>query len=950
MAIPHNPAKLPRLERRGDTVGRSRRIRRHSPGIKHAALPDLGTAGQFPYHHDAVYLNKANTSTFTPTGDYQPATKKYVDDTSALPSPVLGDTIYADGAPAWQRLPGNATTTRKFLSQTGDGTSSAAPIWAAISEADISDLGAYVKTDGSTALTADWAAGPSRIIDAGQLGFVDSGGDHYVRFDVTNDLTANRTIQWNVSDSVTPTITLAANLTINSNFALASGGAVTINPAGQSIGEYLRYNGSQWLPTGIFVMDTDASHTAEIKWNENEAAADRILNLKLNGADRTIDLSGALTLGQDLTLEGGQSTILNITAPPNDGDLLEYDTATAKWIVAAPAAADAYKIVQADAGSATASGLDTLLVAGGTAVETAAADGAPDSVTVRTRSQIFITAATGTGTISGKTYESNTVPSNKILTAFESDADDITVTAEIHVIDDDWQPASITGSGAGATWTPVAKQDWSQLVSNARIYTAALHVTDAGTSGTITITSSDGASATVTYTRALDPPLVTDISVDNQGTNPDPYPAIQTQLANGQTFKITVTTESHANEVYIKDFESTSGRGLQGPFTVTGGSTGSITITAGSAEAINQRLKAYAKVTGGTAGPDFISTAPDDVDCSQTVPTFSSVGYTYPAGQEAIKNVETCDVTITHTNAATGDTYVYDDNSTGELTIPATTTYAATKTVTRLSGNYRETGTNYRLTATRTEKNGLSATANGTVKIAHASPKLTIAKDAAGNGLDRLGTDDGTNGYQDHTVYLISDQANLSTYTGSVSLAIDGADTSSWVGVWVADGNMRYKRDLRVEDGDISPGGLVENTYQWGSVAVKNRAGLFGVIFSGMIYELGGFATRTLNMGPITGGDPPYTHTADIGVPIVETTNTTVVNTSKGGSPSQTYEGNVTEHNNSDSSMNNYWTTVSALGGEVFDDYTQYFHCSDKKFYDSVTAPGGFNVTIAESG
>jgi hypothetical protein len=48
----------------------------------------------------------------------------------------LGDTLYR-GAADWLRLVGNTTTTRKFLRQTGDGTSAAAPAWDTIVEGDI---------------------------------------------------------------------------------------------------------------------------------------------------------------------------------------------------------------------------------------------------------------------------------------------------------------------------------------------------------------------------------------------------------------------------------------------------------------------------------------------------------------------------------------------------------------------------------------------------------------------------------------------------------------------------------------------------------------------------------------------------------------------------------------------------------------------------------------------
>lgn len=47
-------------------------------------------------------------------------------------SPVLGDLIYGNATPKWERLPGNTTTQLKFLAQTGTGTVSATPVWTAI--------------------------------------------------------------------------------------------------------------------------------------------------------------------------------------------------------------------------------------------------------------------------------------------------------------------------------------------------------------------------------------------------------------------------------------------------------------------------------------------------------------------------------------------------------------------------------------------------------------------------------------------------------------------------------------------------------------------------------------------------------------------------------------------------------------------------------------------------
>ena len=51
---------------------------------------------------------------------------------------------------------------------------------------------------------------------------------------------------------------------------------------------------------GVKLYDTDASHTLQLKWNENDAA-NRILNILVNAADRSINLGG------DLTLDGANS-------------------------------------------------------------------------------------------------------------------------------------------------------------------------------------------------------------------------------------------------------------------------------------------------------------------------------------------------------------------------------------------------------------------------------------------------------------------------------------------------------------------------------------------------------------------------------------------------------------------------------------------------------------------
>jgi hypothetical protein len=56
------------------------------------------------------------------------------------PLTTLGDTLYENATPAPARLAGNTTATKKFLTQTGTGSVSAAPAWGTIAAGDVPTL------------------------------------------------------------------------------------------------------------------------------------------------------------------------------------------------------------------------------------------------------------------------------------------------------------------------------------------------------------------------------------------------------------------------------------------------------------------------------------------------------------------------------------------------------------------------------------------------------------------------------------------------------------------------------------------------------------------------------------------------------------------------------------------------------------------------------------------
>ena len=76
---------------------------------------------------------------------------------------ALGDTLYGAGGNLWAILGGNITTTRRFLSQTGTGSVSAAPAWSIIAASDIGSGAALTKVD-STNVTLTLGGSPTTAL------------------------------------------------------------------------------------------------------------------------------------------------------------------------------------------------------------------------------------------------------------------------------------------------------------------------------------------------------------------------------------------------------------------------------------------------------------------------------------------------------------------------------------------------------------------------------------------------------------------------------------------------------------------------------------------------------------------------------------------------------------------------------------------------------------------
>jgi trimeric autotransporter adhesin len=72
-----------------------------------------------------------------------------------ITSYTLGDTLYASASNTLTKLSGNTTTAKRFLSQTGTGSASAAPLWELLDASDINMQYGSFYYDFSTALTGN---------------------------------------------------------------------------------------------------------------------------------------------------------------------------------------------------------------------------------------------------------------------------------------------------------------------------------------------------------------------------------------------------------------------------------------------------------------------------------------------------------------------------------------------------------------------------------------------------------------------------------------------------------------------------------------------------------------------------------------------------------------------------------------------------------------------------
>ncbi len=94
---------------------------------------------------------------------------------TGLSAYAVGDLIYGSATNVLARLVGNTTTTKKFLTQTGTGAASQAPLWETISASDVSGLAPSATIDTTNADNITTGTLPSGRLSGGYTGITGVG-------------------------------------------------------------------------------------------------------------------------------------------------------------------------------------------------------------------------------------------------------------------------------------------------------------------------------------------------------------------------------------------------------------------------------------------------------------------------------------------------------------------------------------------------------------------------------------------------------------------------------------------------------------------------------------------------------------------------------------------------------------------------------------------------------
>lgn len=254
---------------------------------------------------------------------------------------ALGDTLYGSATNTLAKVPGNITTTKKFLAQTGTGTVSGAPVWSTIVPSDINTQYGAFHFDYTTTLTSTINGTVTTIPVASTTGFSSTGAliieNEIITYTgitatsftgctrgVNNSANGTHTSGTYVGGAQTAAANTATLLQINTT-DLSNG--VTLNLATSEISvavagtyniafsvQFLNTSNAQDLSNIWFALD-GANVSSSASWATTAARSGNVPGAVIMAANLflTLTTSNKLTL-KWLTSSGGTSIV---TYPPS---------------------------------------------------------------------------------------------------------------------------------------------------------------------------------------------------------------------------------------------------------------------------------------------------------------------------------------------------------------------------------------------------------------------------------------------------------------------------------------------------------------------------------------------------------------------------------------------------------------------------------------------------------
>ena len=429
-----------------------------------------------------------------------------------------------------------------------------------------------------------------------------------------------------------------------------------------------------------------------------------------------------------------------------------------------------------------------------------------------------------TGTFLNKSYGEGTNGQELALIGIETDATHI----DIDVVVDRSLKYKPAVSVQGIVCIDASPSDNEE---SARLYGTFQYTAEEVPVATkITAETEEGATYSIDVLQEA-PAIITNLRIVNAPSTSSFYPAVQTEVKQGDTFYISFTVDKGIDRVIIAGVGA--GTSVSIPITMPeGGDVIDFLVICGSTTAsltgTEKMITVNTRTTSGaTSVNDYQSS--NTILCNDLYPTITIGAAAYPNGQQALKGSEEATLTTEVVNYTT----LAFDSPNAQVSIPDTTVLTLDKTVTRIDGDYNVSVPNFRIEANRTE-NGATTIESSIIRIADATHTFDVIVPPQLSS----GGNDGTTA-PTHTVTLTSDQWLLEAPTMVSPAGTLGMSFSYTLEIPI------FTIGLTVQDT------VLKGDYSFNTFLTTNLAGITVTApTTPATYTLEGFVTRSMALPP----------------------------------------------------------------------------------------------------